>query len=273
MRIIFVLAAVVAAGQSPGPVEARRIAPGRAERIAGLSANLRYHTEAEHQRYMNERDAWTKQIHGEVDAYMGEIRGPGFPSPSGVADELTHLLSKSMPERGYADPVTARLAADEGGVAKYLLVSYSLSRGGAVDEAATTVRAYLPSAAGLRLVASGADDMEGYPFFIRELSSPRRGEWWFLLYGFTGSNGPHRRRIRVIAFDGSQFRTVWAPDDQYDDGTFESEVSVTGRGNVISAERLDVGRYYGRAGAPYHFVDEYLVSSDGVSRITSRAVD
>ena len=99
--------------------------------------------------------------------------------------------------------------------------------------------------------STGAD-MDGYGGIdVKELASPVHGEIWLLFSGYmTGANGPNCR-MRVFAYDGKKFRTVWAPANVW--GTFNTEIA---RGGFTVH-----GDYYR---STLHRDDRYVLAADGL---------
>jgi hypothetical protein len=134
-----------------------------------------------------------------------------------------------------------------------LIVFYALSKGTMGEHSTTTVlSAYDAGAASLKFSSSAASDMDGYwGLEVKKLHAPTQNEIWFLMSGYmTGANGPNNR-MRVFAYDGRQFRTVWAPANVW--GAFTTQ--VTRNGFIID------GQYY-RTSRKRH--DEYSLAADGL---------
>jgi len=88
---------------------------------------------------------------------------------------------------------------------------------------------------------------------------------WILAWGpLAGFNG-NRVRMRLYAFDGATFRTVWAPSDFYD-----ARVIVNGAG--FSVERLDEERYYHVLKPPYHLRVDYILLPDGPKAVSTQSI-
>ena len=104
----------------------------------------------------------------------------------------------------------------------------------------------------LALSDSTGNDMEGYASIdVKELHSPVEGEIWLLVSGYTtGANGPNCR-MRVFAYDGKKFRTVWKPANVW--GALATRVSDSGfvvRGDYYRSNR--------------HVNDHYALAADGL---------
>lgn len=94
--------------------------------------------------------------------------------------------------------------------------------------------------------------MDGYRISeVKELPSPVQGEIWLLFSGrLYGANGPNCR-MRIFAYDGKRFRTVWAPANIW--GSFK--IQLVPKGFVVS------GDYY-ESNQRRH--DHYYLGLDGV---------
>jgi hypothetical protein len=110
-----------------------------------------------------------------------------------------------------------------------LIVAYTLGKGFAMGPGATSVvlRSYHATDKGLKVGDTTGEDMDGYAnVSVKTLPSPVPGQIWFLLWGqATGANGPNIR-MRGYAYDGSKFRTVWMPANEW--GNFTIRVDTNG---------------------------------------------
>jgi len=199
-------------------------------------------------------DEITAAIHSEVDSYVRRTV-----AASGERFNLERLqsgLRTILPKSGDLRSVYEGNSPD----GRYLIVVYAFSKGGTHGTGATAVmvRAYSASG-GLRLSDVAGSDMEGYASIVADEIHPpvspgadsTTGAKYFLLSGYmTGANGPNNR-MRLYAFDGRKFRSVWMPENVW--GHFT--VQPTRVGFVID------GDYY-RASGKRH--DEYVLSDDGV---------
>jgi hypothetical protein len=118
-----------------------------------------------------------------------------------------------------------------------------------------TIRAYNGTTRRFQLADSTGGDMEGYgDISVRELHSPVPDEKWLLVWGqMTGANGPNVR-MRVYAYDGETFRTMWMPENSW--GSFS--INVTDHGFTVD------GPYY-RENRTRH--DAYVLANDGLYRL------
>jgi hypothetical protein len=131
-----------------------------------------------------------------------------------------------------------------------LLVLYGLERG--MSPTTTTLLAYMAGAKGLRLSDSTGADMDDYSNLeVKELHSPKPDEIWLLVSGqMNGANGPNIR-MRVFAYDGRKFRTVWMPANQW--GNFTTRITQDG---------FTVGGDYYRSSRHRH--EAYYLAPDGL---------
>jgi hypothetical protein len=110
-----------------------------------------------------------------------------------------------------------------------LIVAYTLGKGFAMGPGATSVvlRSYHATDKGLKVGDTTGEDMDGYAnVSVKTLPSPVPGQIWFLLWGqATGANGPNIR-MRGYAYDGSKFKTVWMPANEW--GNFTIRVDTNG---------------------------------------------
>jgi hypothetical protein len=191
------------------------------------------------------------QIHSGVDTYIARGLRLSYVDPQALQQSLTRILGKTAwgPTSAFVINVNE---------APSLVVAYTLAKGGRMGSGATsvTVRAYGVAEGSFRLVATAGSDMDGYAdVSLVQLHSPMPNEMWVLLSGYmTGANGPNNE-MRIYAYDGAKFRTVWK-DDNWGDFT----VRTTDRGFTVD------GPYY-REAAVRH--DVYLLAEDGV-RLSSR---
>jgi len=163
-----------------------------------------------------------------------------------VIENLSHILS------GVAEEPPISFVIDSGEI-RALLIFDNIQNGTIGDRSSyAALTAFNVDGPNLTLADSTGGDMDGYGRIdVKELPSPVQGEIWLLFSGYgTGSNGP-LCRMRVFAYDGKRFRTVWAPANVW--GAFTTQ--VTSHGFVVR------GDYYRSAG---HRYDRYHLAPDGV---------
>lgn len=198
----------------------------RAERVNSLSVKLQPKTAEEFERYEKGRDEWTAQLQSEIEAYLIDTFSPRRLSSESVQEGLRALLSHHIAGKERGNSPFARVIAVDG-TPRYLIVGYALWRAMASGTPAVSLRAYSLTDDQLTRLAETGDEMNGYNgLYVEPLTSPKSGEYWFLLYGYYPGNVFSSRRVRAYAFDGRQFRTVWKPDDQLDKKYSRDAVSV-----------------------------------------------
>ena len=194
-------------------------------------------------------DDVVSQIHNEVDAYIAR-----------TVDRKQLDLDRKSIEQGlkqilvqvYDESASAFVLDSASG--RSLIVVYALRKGTLMGERATsvTLRAYKATDIGVELADFTGDDMDGYGnLSVKELHSPVPDETWLLVLGYmTGANGPNVR-MRVYAYDGAKFRTMWMPENVW--GAFT--IRVTDHGFTVD------GSYY-REDKERH--DTYFLGPDGL---------
>ena len=181
-----------------------------------------------------------------VDNYVMSLpptRDRGL-NPKFVASQLSRILS------GVEDrpPNVFVLASGRGRV----LLIFDNVLNGTNDSSYAALNAF--SADGQKLTESDSTgrDMDGYGGIdVTELPSPVQGEIWLLFSGnVLGANGPNCR-MRIFAYDGKRFRTVWAPANIW--GSFT--IKLVPKGFVVSGDDYESNQ---------HRYDRYHLTSDGI---------
>jgi hypothetical protein len=194
-------------------------------------------------------DAVISRIHGEVDSYIARAMDPKSLDRAAVERDLTRILGSASWEPPSVFVLNVRDV-------RSLIVTYTLSNGQMMGPGTTsvTLRAYRAKPSGLELASSTGADMAGYVgLSVTQLPSPVPERVWFLAKGqMSGANGPNIR-MRVYAYDGTNFRTVWMPENAW--GSYS--IQLTEHGFTVD------GPYY-REDRERH--DAYFLASDGVYR-------
>ncbi|MFZ0393343.1 MAG: hypothetical protein WCF17_01735 [Terracidiphilus sp.] len=156
-----------------------------------------------------------------------------------LIEALSHILSVATDQ----PPSIFVLAS---GQSRSLLIFDNIQNGTmGGDSSYATLTAFNVDGQKLTESDSTGGDMDGYGRIdVKELPSPVQGEIWLLFSGYmTGANGPNCR-MRVFAYDGKKFRTVWAPANIW--GSFKTQVTRDGfvvRGDYYQSLRQRVDRY------------------------------
>jgi hypothetical protein len=159
-----------------------------------------------------QREQAMSQIHSEIDAYIAQTVDPAHLDLNSLNQDLAAILRPHSVRAEYGDPPTA-FGTDIAGT-RFLLVAYVLYAGlHGSGGTSVAIRAYRAADGRFELADSTGDDMDGCELFVRELHAPLPNEAWLLAWGaVTGSSGPGAYIVRVYAFDGAKFRTIWRPD-------------------------------------------------------------
>jgi hypothetical protein len=188
-------------------------------------------------------------IHSEVDAYLFSIVDPKQQIDL-ERKQAEQGLNQILPKVD-ATPSVFALDSDKD---SSLILAYLLHKGTLMGSGSTSVmlRAYRMTDSGVALSDFAGSDLDGYGrVSVKELHSPIPDEAWLLVWGYmTGANGPNVR-MRVYAYNGTKFRTMWMPENAW--ATFTIE--VTDDGFTID------GDYY-RQNKERH--DRYFLSPDGL---------
>jgi hypothetical protein len=106
-------------------------------------------------------------------------------------------------------------------------------------------------------VDSTGSDFAGCGLFLQEIPSGRSGETWLLAWGPVFGANQSPVRMRVYAFDGEKFETIWSPPDR-----FQGKVRV--QDGVLEVSYLDAVQHYERREAPFFRSDRYALSVQGL---------
>ena len=245
MPFLVMMMAMIGSAQQTQPAE--QYDRDVAVRIRALSERLRFTgDEPDLARRYAELNEVTDRLRGEVDGYI-QAAVNATEGSQRIQARLRTLLAEHTPNPEYGDLPFARVADLR--AARSLIVAYTIVRGPHHDSA--TIRGYRSDLDRFELVATTGDDFDGYNMFKTELASPLRGEFWLLAWGQASTFNGKKVRLRVYAFDGQSFRTVWEPEDM-----FNATLRITKSGFAIDHEVR-----------PDEIHDEYLLTPDGPIKI------
>ncbi len=201
-----------------------------------MAPHLLWHDEASHEAYLITRERVTKRIFAEIDGFIGDSFRPESITTAQVAKEIDELLGYSKKTDVFKTS-TFRVDLTSG---NYLIVGIELWAGGeAISEDAISLRAY--KAVGNRFVfiaeASDLHSSDPNNNFLASLeaivvASPVKGEFWLMCWAEVPPRTPPTVTMRIYAFNGSTFRTVWAPQDIIAQGV-KKAVEATPDGGII----------------------------------------
>ena len=251
----FVLTALLTAATLNVLLSAQQQQPEAEQREQDLSArvgalverlNYRDDDPAEKDRYYDQLDSLTRELHERVDDYVAGVVTAKDDS-SRIEVKLNSLLRR-QPNPSYGDGPLARKADLRAG--KSLLLAFTVVRPPHHDIG--TIRGYVETPDGYKRTATTGDDFDGFNVFKKELRSPLLGELWLMAWGQAHTGNGKIVRFRLYAFDGHAFRTLWSPEEM-----FNAEVRFTDSGFTID--------HYRR---PLSVHDEYLLTTNGPLKIT-----
>ena len=183
----------------------------RGAQIRALAEQLRWRTENGRKRYEAEKAELTLNVLAEVDQYITETFVPGSVTAEQVQSGLNDLLGYT---KGLGIQNVAFLANLHKG--DFLIVGIDLWRGGAaINEDYICFRAYADMGGKFVSVASTgnlvANDSSLVGVNARALEPPPiAGEFWFISWADVPPQSPYTIAIRLYAFNGTGFRTIWA---------------------------------------------------------------
>jgi hypothetical protein len=214
-------------------------------RIAALSQQLLADGS---DRSTTELDQLTERVRNAVDVHVQSAFASTETSQQ-IQDRLRAILANHQPNPEHGDLPFARMANLSAGRA--LVVAYAIVRGAHND--ISTIRGFVSDVNRFKLIATTGEDFDGYNMFKLELASPIAGEFWLLAWGQAQTFNGSRVRLRLYAFDGRGFRTVWEPDD-----LFSATVRATGQGFAIDHEVRE---------PPFTVHDEYRLTFNGPIKV------
>jgi hypothetical protein len=244
-------------------------ARARTDRVAaarGLSSQLRWKDASSHKQYLARRDDVTRRLLKEVDGFIADSFQPGTATPDHVKAGLKLLLGHLDHSESYMSNAAIPVTLPKG---RFLIAGVELLRGGtAIAEDAISFRAYRATGSKFVFVSSTEDLHSSDPdnpflmgLYAKPLSvSPIAGEFWFLGLARVPPQSPPTVAMRLYAFDGERFRTVWAPKDILAEGTRQA-IELTSDGFIVSS-LSDPGRPTG-PGPTFVIHTQYAVGPDG----------
>jgi hypothetical protein len=204
-------------------------------------------------RYVAGRDSATLRIQSEIDAYIRMAFDPAQASSQTLERNIRAALADHKPNEAYGDLALARVGNLTRG--RSLVVAYTIVKPPHHD--LPTIRGYRAAEGRFELVAMARPDFTTFNMFKTEIRSPIDGEIWLLAWGQEHTANGRYIRLRLFAFDGARFRTMWSPDI-----LFNADVKVVDQGFVIEHIPFRKG---------YKTRDEYALTPAGP--VLTRSVD
>ena len=225
----------------------------RVENVARLVQDLRTR---DYERYLTIEEEWTRRLLNEVDEFVSESFSPDAATADQVKAGLDTLVGHTWRDvLGNA----AFLANLPGGQA--LIIAVELPRGGqAASDDVMSLRAY--QVAGKRYVVVGSTSLEGVGHLqTKPLSKqPVGGEFWFAAWARLSAPSPPRVGMRLLAFNGERFRTVWS-EEQFLTPYVDLAVQITPDGGFTLRTMPDFRQVT-------VINKQYAVTADGPQKVT-----
>ena len=233
-----------------------------AARIKALSEQLRWHDGEEREHYEAVKDDIRRSLFSELDAYISETF-----SASATATQVKASLDAVL-GREKGDSVRNIVFSSVLPSGHFLIVGIELWQGGpAISENTVSFRAFKESENKLVYVVSidalarAHGDAGSQP--LGQLNAealkapPVDGEFWFIAWADVPPLSPYKIAMRLYAFDGKNFRTVWEPPVIISNGIDDAvQLTPDGRGFVVNqmpdwqSQIIVQRRYYLAASGP-----------------------
>jgi len=238
-----------------GQAQPTKAVNNRVSAVAAVSKRLQWNDESSRHEYLQMRDATTNELLREVDGFISE----SFNARSVVADRVKLSLDGLLGHKD-GDWRTSIAITTDLPSGRFLVIGIQVPRGGpAIAEDAVSIRAYKAEGDKFVFVADTGRDLDNHFLNAKALSSPNPNEVWLIAWGDQPPRTPYSVALRVYAFDGKGFRTVWEPAD-ITTGNVESAVQLAPNGFTI--DRYDDDRFT-RGESSYRLREEYILTRDG----------
>lgn len=251
------------------------ISDTRAANVAQLLKELRWHDNPSHENYLQIREERTTRLLTEIDRFVAEAFAPRTATSITVQNGLDALLGHKRGDGAGSVVFSTNLP-----VGHFLVVGLEITRGGgALPEDAFSFRAYKDTGDTFVFVAAtryghgGAVVNAERP--LEELnalfglhakpvpSRPVGNEFWFIAWAASSLQMPHFVSMRLYAFDGADFRILWAPTDfiANDDRAFE--LTVDG----FTIRKLSDPTHMARGSPTVVIREQYALTVDGPQKV------
>ena len=243
--------------------------------VRSLLLQLHWTDDRTHAVYDSTKETITSRLLKEIDAFVIDSFQPATVSVDQVSAALTRLLTPPTTVAG-TDPV---FVVTVSGAGRFLIVGIDLPRGGrAIREDSISFRAYRDDGTHFTIVAEANElhSSDATSPFLDHLwatlitPSPVSGECWFFAAADVPPHAPPNVAIRLYAFDGNVFRTIWAPHDVIAEGS-DKAIDLTSNGFILNTLFDPTGQ---AAGAPTIIRHEqYLFAGLGPTKVADWQTD
>jgi hypothetical protein len=243
--------------------------------VRTLLPQLQWNDDKTHAGYDMTKDATTGRLLKEIDAFIIDSFQPATVTEGQVSAALARLLNPTAAVAGTTPVFLVTLS--NGG--RFLIVDLDLPRGGrAIREDAVSFRAYRDDGTHFTFVAEAHDlhSSDANSPFLNHLSAmfvsqpPVSGEAWFFAVAEVPPHAPPLVAIRLYAFDGRTFRTVWASNDVMAEGS-NSVIELNGTGFVLNTLIDPTGQAAGSPTVVRH--EQYSLTATGPAKVTDWQTD
>ena len=221
-----------------------------------MSEQLRWHDEAGYEKYAATKDELIRQVLNEIDAFVSDTFQPNSVTPELVRARLDGLLGYKGSNLTHDVAFVVNLPQGH-----FLIVGIEVSGGSdAIADDTLSFRAY--RAMGNRLVFIANTDSLSHlvDLQVKTLSGvPLSNEFWFMAIAEIPPQAPPTVAMRLYAFDGGKFRTVWEPRNIIAAGV-DKAIEVTTGGFVVDSLFDPTG---GAAHSPSVVIHEQYVLTAG----------
>jgi hypothetical protein len=233
-------------------------------KIRESSKQLHWQNGPGHERYDAVKETVTQSVFDEVDGYITETYSAAV-TPEQVKAGIDTLMGRKDGDDLGDFAFSTNLPSG-----KFMIVGIELPRGGpAISEDAIAFRAYGTVGNKLKFIAStGNLSQSEYLVSLRAKAlpaSPVPGEFWFMAWADVPPLSPYQIAVRLYAFNGKSFRTVWSPENiispNIDDAV---QVGPNGR---VTINRLPVWD----SQTVLH--DQYTVTAGGLKKVAETTTD
>lgn len=211
--------------------------------------------------YATKRAGLLKAFEETVNQYL-ESMGAESDNPGSVRAGLIEVLGASGPSNSFDGynllPYVSQTTIND---KKFLIVQFA----GPPPDSRNVLAAYEQLPSSLKAVAFADYDFDQFAVTTVPIATPVRNEQWYLLSGPKFNFNGTLVRIRIYAFDGRQWRKVWAPAD-----VLNGRIETTA--NRIYVTSRDANRFYKIGTPPFGRRDTYSMGPDGIKAIASELV-
>ncbi len=265
LALLQFVSAAAGFGQSSAPQRDHFASVGR------LLSQLQWHDEASHGGYLAKRDEVMRSLWREIDGLVSDSFRPSAATTKLVKAKLNALLGYQGRPGDTLRTNTAFFVTLPKG--RFLVVGVEVPRGGpAIAEDEISYRAYRDDGQQFTFV-SAVEDLHSSdassPFALGMYTlplvpAPVVGESWFIALTEIPPQSPPTVAMRLYAFDGENFRTVWSPKDFMVESA-DKAVDVKNGGLIVNSLFDPTGQAAHSPGVVVH--QQYVLTVEGPKKV------